>query len=1682
MTDKNAGHNGTQWTKATVTAAAAIAAQQQKTLNTNVLPGSQLLHQQQRLYDPVALMPAHSSIFGASVAASLGHLAHPDGIAPYTSARFQPPPLPIQQSTIEATNFSHSLAHQHTQHPSQLVQHQPSPTHTPNTVLTAPAAASPSIPVQSGFVPPPLLSGAATSVLTQNPFAVTQQLEHLTPHLNLQQQLELNKIMTAMNSQSNAVHSPGAIGSGGSNAGSLTSQEQTTRQLVTDVPMSSTSSNSNSGGGTGGTATVAGAISSTITENVLSALSAAPNSSVSASVPAVHGRLTGIGVRMPDDDRLRRVQEMVESGVSELAKQQIQQIVDRVSTLKPVEKLLLYLRLPGEAPESDPLRHPQNPLGSRSEINHTINWVRSHLEHDPKVSIPKQDVYNDYIAYCERLDIKPLSTADFGKVMKQVFPGIRPRRLGTRGHSRYCYAAMRKTTKLEAPQLPLLDTTTANESSLIGDGRNTLCGDATASIGDTETWQIIRSWAEGMLNMKVDSARELATHIKTVTAGNEMSTSNARSGSSTTHKKYTPREPKEKRLMVDMGPLKKRRKKKRKGSSSSESSCSQTTAQAQPQTTLSAADTAAIDVKPPVMSEFIQIKQEVLESPTMQRVQHIPASATQIPQMATVTDGFLQQQQQQQMLPMDLATEQRTVLARAPPATSAFGVAHTQPQTPQQRQPLRTALAGVPPNTTAVKNLTPKIIELGAAESSAMSPGGTQEPNTVIKEEEFFDEYNTNIFCKKVRKAQQTKGFWANSPTSTTSNNAVPIITTTPAPKEVGSSSTVLSAVATSVIATSGVSSTQPLTGNHDTGSTSSDLMGPPAQIGSNISVSPSSSLLGADSSGNNSQSLTAASPKVLSRNMLQMRAKRQQIMAALAAEATANAANNLADPDAGDLSANLGLPRERVISICNMDKHELDDYFVAGEVEEEPEDQDTELLQYFQTRDAEEKLNSLDAVKSNRHPTVTTQAATTTMPITKTSTPTTSRARAKPMATKNSPQTISRQLSVQLNAMDNCSYPSQVSNSGFTAAAGTKKQTATGAVLSKASPTTTMAVGSASASLTFMSQKHQQQQVHTQVRQENAQLMLAANNANNNPNLNKRKISLTGTALNAAEVIATRKNCIFFPISPNTNTNTNTGNRNNKNPGNNVNNTKLNGSSISLNAGNALNSAADNGGGSYFVSPGQSAHRVRPKAAFALGKQLSLEHDCSDPMIGASRRRRSYANLGTIGGNNSLLPITSASAPPSPSVLQQQQQQQQQLFGTPFFGSEMSQQPNNRAASGVVYNQMNNNADVSAADLLGADQNSLDLDMFSASVDRSMVYDELTLNDLTTAPNEMQRSQSVPLSQLQRTHSPAFNRSFQAAPYSACTSVAQTPVPQEFADSTTFFSENSCSQNSGGGLNGKHGTQTLSAKILVDEAALLANDPDAMLDNLEEMFNTNFLRMKCPNNFQGNATTTTCSSAGSSSGYSSSACTAFGSAALISGVGGGGNGNNLLGCTGNTTSRSVPSTPLPQQSPFATHFYGGRRRFEDEVNLSPSLTTSSSIMGGTFTTTVFKYGNNGGGSFGNSGGGGGCNSNYDMSRSMPTTPTATPRFRYSPIEFTREFLSNGNTIDSLISGGANTSSLTDAGAPSEGLSAALTGLTGNNDALIDESCGLSADVFVNHTVTDAESIIAEANELLGNL
>lgn len=122
-----------------------------------------------------------------------------------------------------------------------------------------------------------------------------------------------------------------------------------------------------------------------------------------------------------------------------------------------------------------------------------------------------------FSVYCTREDIKPLSTADFGKVMKQIFPGIRPRRLGTRGNSRYCYAAMRKTTKLESPYLPNLADTKSGLPKY-GKSSGNSCDFASES-GDTSdgassaSWNIIKAWAESLVGTEFLSVNEMAEYI-----------------------------------------------------------------------------------------------------------------------------------------------------------------------------------------------------------------------------------------------------------------------------------------------------------------------------------------------------------------------------------------------------------------------------------------------------------------------------------------------------------------------------------------------------------------------------------------------------------------------------------------------------------------------------------------------------------------------------------------------------------------------------------------------------------------------------------------------------------------------------------------------------------------------------------------------------------------------------------------------------------------------------------------------------------------------------------------------------------------------------------------------------------------------------------------------------------------
>ncbi|CAK9814071.1 DNA-binding protein RFX7 [Anthophora plagiata] len=202
-----------------------------------------------------------------------------------------------------------------------------------------------------------------------------------------------------------------------------------------------------------------------------------------------------------------KIRLMIEDSISEESKTHIQEIFSQIEQLKVEEKLLLYLKLPLSLSNTggavDPLRQPLNPLGNRYEIHQTIMWIKTHLEEDPDVSLPKQEVYDEYNMYCMRNSMKPLSTADFGKVMKQVYPRVRPRRLGTRGNSRYCYAGMRKRVKLDPPTLPNISGTQTGDEV---DENIT-----EEMLGAAST--LIREWAESLLGLKFPTLSALARHL-----------------------------------------------------------------------------------------------------------------------------------------------------------------------------------------------------------------------------------------------------------------------------------------------------------------------------------------------------------------------------------------------------------------------------------------------------------------------------------------------------------------------------------------------------------------------------------------------------------------------------------------------------------------------------------------------------------------------------------------------------------------------------------------------------------------------------------------------------------------------------------------------------------------------------------------------------------------------------------------------------------------------------------------------------------------------------------------------------------------------------------------------------------------------------------------------------------------
>ncbi|XP_069086553.1 MHC class II regulatory factor RFX1 isoform X2 [Pleurodeles waltl] len=73
----------------------------------------------------------------------------------------------------------------------------------------------------------------------------------------------------------------------------------------------------------------------------------------------------------------------------------------------------------------------------------TVQWLLDNYETAEGVSLPRSTLYCHYLLHCQEQKIEPVNAASFGKLIRSVFMGLRTRRLGTRGNSKYHYYGLR---------------------------------------------------------------------------------------------------------------------------------------------------------------------------------------------------------------------------------------------------------------------------------------------------------------------------------------------------------------------------------------------------------------------------------------------------------------------------------------------------------------------------------------------------------------------------------------------------------------------------------------------------------------------------------------------------------------------------------------------------------------------------------------------------------------------------------------------------------------------------------------------------------------------------------------------------------------------------------------------------------------------------------------------------------------------------------------------------------------------------------------------------------------------------------------------------------------------------------------------------------------------------------------
>ncbi|KAL9950553.1 hypothetical protein ACROYT_G043066 [Oculina patagonica] len=111
------------------------------------------------------------------------------------------------------------------------------------------------------------------------------------------------------------------------------------------------------------------------------------------------------------------------------------------STPGTVTSAQTYLQVTPAGTTMQAQRHPITHTTRASPA--TVQWLVDNYETAEGVSLPRSTLYNHYLQHCQGNKLDAVNAASFGKLIRSVFMGLRTRRLGTRGNSKYHYYGIR---------------------------------------------------------------------------------------------------------------------------------------------------------------------------------------------------------------------------------------------------------------------------------------------------------------------------------------------------------------------------------------------------------------------------------------------------------------------------------------------------------------------------------------------------------------------------------------------------------------------------------------------------------------------------------------------------------------------------------------------------------------------------------------------------------------------------------------------------------------------------------------------------------------------------------------------------------------------------------------------------------------------------------------------------------------------------------------------------------------------------------------------------------------------------------------------------------------------------------------------------------------------------------------